>query len=64
MSTSRRSLPEWVGKCYVNAEVTFRLVGTVHTQPQASGIATACCKRKDRKKLWRTKKQERRESLE
>ena len=51
------SLPEWVGKRHVNAEVTFRLVGTVHTQPQASRIATACCKCKDCKKLGRTKKE-------
>lgn len=52
---SHHALPEWVGKRYVNAEVTVRLVDTVHTQPQASRIATACWKCKYCKKLWRTK---------
>lgn len=35
-STYHHSLPERVGKGYVNAEVTFCLVDAVHTQPQAS----------------------------
>lgn len=54
-STNLHPLPEWVGKRYVNAEVTVRLVDAIHAQPQASRIATACCKCKDCKKLWRTK---------
>lgn len=53
--TSHHTLPERVGKRYVNAEVTVRLVDTVHTQPQGSRIATTCCKCKDCKKLGRTK---------
>lgn len=35
-SLDYHSLPERVGKGYVNAEVTFCLVDTVHTQSQAS----------------------------
>lgn len=44
-------LPERVGERDVDAEVTVRLVDTVHAQPQASGVATACCKGKDREEL-------------
>lgn len=36
LSTSLHSLPERVGKGYIDAEVTLRLVNAVHTQPQAS----------------------------
>lgn len=36
LSTNHHSLPEGVGKGYVDAEVTFCLVNAVHTQPQAS----------------------------
>ena len=36
LSTNHHSLPERVGKGYVDAEVTLCLVNAVHTQPQAS----------------------------
>lgn len=62
-STNRHSLPERVGEGYVDAEVTLCLVNAVHTQPQASWIATTCCKCKDCKKLRRTREEKRKQLL-
>lgn len=54
-TTPTQSVPERVGEGYVNVEVTLWLVCTVHTEAQPSRVPTACCKRKDCKKLSKKK---------